>query len=107
MAESQMRTFSRECVTKPDCGISLLKLMYNLRRNTAPTGYKLEVLFHLSEHVRSPVREQEDSFFRLRFPSLSQLPSHEIGAYRLLQSHLQSALGGCFEIPSISGYFRP
>jgi len=46
-------------VTEADCGVSLLKLMHNLRGNTAATGYKLEVLFHLSENVRSSVREQQ------------------------------------------------
>src|SRR5258708_39846279 len=79
--------------------------MHNLRRNTASTGYKLEVLFHLSEHVRSSVREQQDRFFWVSFDFLLHLNSlhHQIGAYRLLHSHLQSAFGACFKIPSISG----
>jgi hypothetical protein len=65
-----MRTCNRGCVTQPDCGVTLLKLMHYVRRNTASTGYKPEVLLHLSEHVGSPVREQQDGFFRVSFDFL-------------------------------------
>jgi hypothetical protein len=38
---------------------ALLKLMHNLRRNTASTGYKLEILFHLGARPEFRARTAE------------------------------------------------